>query len=270
MRFITGIVFVKIHNQVQYITLGFNNKRYIWHLKLLLLIPQSLKMKRINLFCTALFAVASFTANAQINQTPVHSSGNQIYVQGEKALPATGSMFISEQYLPAKASNNNGTTLLLRYNAYSDLFEVSNPQEQSVKVLPKQPNVIVTFSQNNESYVYETYKTEKGETVTGYLNIISDNPKVKIYKRERIYLQQGSVPANSYQTAKAPAYKKAADEYYVKVADGEATFFDDKKDYAKLIPGKSKEVLEFIKTNKINVENATDLQKLAEYSASVL
>lgn len=227
-------------------------------------------MKSLNLFCTALFGVASFTATAQINQTPVHSSGNQIYVQGEKALPATGSMFTSEQYMPAKASNNSGTTLLLRYNAYSDFFEMSNPQEQNTKVLPKQKNVIVTFTQNNESYVYETYKTEKGETVTGYLNIISDNPKVKIFKRERVYLQQGSVPANSYQTAKAPAYKRAADEYYVKVGDGEAIFFDDKKDYAKLIPGKSKEVLEFIKTNKINVENATDLQKLAEYSASVL
>ena len=232
-------------------------------------IPQNLKMKRLNLLCTAFFAVASFTANAQINQTPVHSGG-QIYVQAEKGLAATGSMFTSEQYMPAKTSNNDATTLLLRYNAYSDLFEMSNPQEQSTKVLPKQRNVVVTFTQNNESYVYETYKTEKGETVTGYLNVISNNPKVKIYKRERVYLQQGSVPANSYQTAKAPAYKRAADEYYVQIGNAEANFFDDKKDYAKLIPGKSKEVLDFIKANKINVENATDLQKLADYSASVL
>ena len=236
---------------------------------MVLLILHNNKMKRLNLFCAALLGLTTLAASAQINQTPVHSGG-QIYVQAEKGLAATGSMFTSDQYMPAKASNNPGTTLLLRYNAYADLFEMSNPQEQTVKVFPKQPNVTITFSQNAESYTLDTYKTEKGETITGYLNIISDNPKIKIYKRERVYLQQGSVPANSYQTAKAPAYKRAADEFYVKVGDGEATFFDDKKDYAKLVPGKSKEVLEFIKSNKINLENATDLQKLAEYSASVL
>lgn len=226
-------------------------------------------MKPLNLLCTAVLGVTAITANAQINQTPVHSSGGQIYVQGEKMQAATGSMFTEDKYLPAKASNND-QTLLLRYNAYSDYFEVSNPQEQSIKALPKQANVTITFNQSGESYTLTDYKTEKGEAINGYLNVISDNPKVKIYKRERVYLQSGSVSSNSYQTSKAPAYKKAADEFYVKVGNEAATFFDGKKDFAKFIPGKSKEVLEYIKKEKINLENATDLQKLAEYTATIL
>ena len=224
-------------------------------------------MKRLNLFCTAFFGIASFVANAQVNQTPVH--GGQIYVQGEKALAATGTMFANDKYMPAKLSNND-KTVLLRYNAYSDYFEMSSPEEQTIKGLPKMDGVTVTFINTGEAYRLENYKNEKGESVNGYLSIISDNPKVKIFKTERIFLQPGTIANNSYQTSKAAVYKKKSAEYYVKIGNAEAVFFDGKKDFAKLVPGKGKEVLEYIKTNKLDLENPTDLQKLAEYTGSIL
>jgi len=227
-------------------------------------------MKRLNLFCTALLGFASLAASAQINQTPVYAGGSQISsVSGEKALATTGSMYTSDKHMPAKLSNND-KVVLLRYNAYADHFEMSNPQEQNVKSLPKMDNVTITFTNSGEVYALQNYKTDNGEAINGYLNIISDNPKIKIYKRERVYLQQGTTAGNSYQTSKAPAYKKASDEFYVKVGDAEATYFDGKKDFAKLVPGKSKEVLEFIKSNKINLENAIDLQKLGQYTNGIL
>lgn len=226
-------------------------------------------MKSLNLFCAALLGAASLTANAQINQTPVHSGGSQIVVSGEKALAATGSMFINEKYLPAKVAGNDNV-VLLRYNGYSDYFELSNPQEQSVKSLPKVNNAVITFTSTGEEYILVDYKTEKDGTRKGYLNIISNNPKIKIYKRERIYLQPGSTASNSYQASKAPLYKRASDEFYVKVGDAEAIYFDGKKDFANLVPGKSKEVLEYVKKNKLDLENATDLQKLADYVATIL
>jgi len=233
-------------------------------------IPQNLKMKRLNLFCTALFAVASFTANAQINQTPVYAGGSQISsVSGEKAMAATGTMFTNDKYMPAKLSNND-KVILLRYNAYADHFEMSNPEEQKVRSLPKMDGVTITFTNSGEVYTLQNYKTDGAESINGYLNVISDNPKIKIYKRERVYMQQGTTASNSYQTSKAPAYKRASDEFYVKVGDAEATYFDSKKDFAKLVPAKSKEVLEFIKTNKINLENAADLQKLGQYTNGIL
>jgi len=227
-------------------------------------------MERLKLFGIALIGLASFSVSAQINQTPVYAGGSQISsVGGEKALATTGSMYTNDKYMPAKLSNND-KVILVRYNAYSDHFEMNNPQEQSVRALPKIDNVSITFSHNGEVYVPVDYKNDKGESTNGYLNVISDNPKVKIYKRERVYLQQGSTPSNSYQTAKAPTYKRAADEFYVKVGDGEITYFDGKKDFAKLVSAKSKEILDFIKTSKLNLENATDLQKLGQYTNSIL
>lgn len=226
-------------------------------------------MKKLSLFFAAAFAITTFSASAQINQTPVHSGGGQIYAYKEKEMSATGSMYITEQYMPAKVSNNEATQLL-RYNAYSDYFEVSSPQEQQVKVLPKQDGTIVTFNATGEAYTLVPYVTDEGDKHSGYLNIISSTPKVKIFKRERIYLQAGSVSSNSYQTSKAPTYRKAKDEFYVQIGNEDAQYFSGKKGFAKLVPGKSKEVLDYIKKNSINFDEATDLQKLSDYTASIL
>lgn len=227
-------------------------------------------MKRLNLFYAGLFAVISAPAFAQVNQTPVHTGGNQIAVAKEKELAATGSMYVNDTYLPAKLSNNENV-VLLRYNAYGDYFEMNNPQEQSVKKLPLESGVKINFTGTGEEYTVVNYNPEKGDAITGYLNIIADNSKIKIYKRERVYLQPGKTSANSYQAAKAPVYKRATDEFYVQAGNAsQASFFDGKKDLAKLIPGKEKEVLEYIKKNNIDIEKATDLQKLAAYVETIL
>lgn len=224
-------------------------------------------MKTLKLILGAAFAITTFSASAQINQTPVH--GGQIYVAKEKEMAATGTMYLEEKYMPAKVSNSD-TPLLLRYNGYSDYFEVSNPQEQTVKVLPKQDDVIVTFNSTGESFILVTYVNDEGKKHTGYLNIVSDTPKVKIYKKEYIKLQAGSVSSNSYQTSKAPAYKRAKDEFYVQIGNEEAQYFSGKKDFAKLVPGKSKEILDYIKKNSIDLDEAASLQKLADYTATLL
>jgi hypothetical protein len=227
-------------------------------------------MKRLNLLYAGLFTIVSASAFAQINQTPVHTGGGQIYATAEKALAATGSMYISENYMPAKLSNND-MTQLLRYNAYGDYFEMSNPQEQAIKQLPKQNDVTIKFVGTGETYTIANYKNEDGNAVNGYLNVIADGAKVKIYKREKVNLQPGKSSANSYQTSKAPAYKRADDEFYVKVGTAaEASFFDGKKDFAKLVPGKEKEVLEFIKKNDIDTEETADLQKLATFVETII
>ncbi len=231
----------------------------------------SIKMKKFNVIPAILLAFSPLFIHAQINQTPMHSGGGkgQIVTSAEKALPATGSMYTADQYMPAKTSGSE-QIMLLKYNAYSDYFEINNPQEGNTQMLPKQAGATITFTGTGEVYSFEKYKTEKGEEINGYLNIVSDNSKVKIYKRERIYLKPGKIAVDSYQTSKAAMYKRADDEFYVKINDGSIVFVSDKKDIANLVPGKSKEVLEFIKKNKIDLEKEQDLQQLSGYIQSIL
>jgi len=227
-------------------------------------------MKRSKLFYAAICAITSLAATAQINQTPMTAGGSQIVGNSEKAMAATGSMYLNEQFMPAKLSSNP-TTILLRYNAYSDYFEMSNPQEQHTKGLPKQAGVVITFVTTGEEYTLVNYSNKEKESVNGYLNIISDTPKIKIYKKERIFLQPGMISGNSYQTSKPAMYKKAGDEFYVKIGDAaEAVYFSGKKEFAKLVPAKSKEILDYIKKNDIDVDEVPSLQKLATYMQTIL
>ena len=220
-------------------------------------------MKNLKLFYVAAFALTGVLANAQgANQTPVY--GGQIRTVKEKSQAATGSMFINEKYMPAKVSNLD-KTVLVRYNAYADNFQMSDPIEGTEKVIPQQPDVTVTLIQTGYVYSLQHYKTEKEEEKTGYLSLVSDNPNVKIFRKERIFLQSEVFPASSYQTYKPAAYKKLDNEFYIQIKGGEAVFFSSKKDIAKLVPSKSKEILDFIKKNKLDLTKEGDLEQLGAY-----
>ena len=179
-------------------------------------------------------------------------------------------MYTNEKFLPAKLSTATNT-VLLRYNAYSDYFEMNSPTEGATKNLPKDPATEITFVSTNKTYALVDYTTDKGDQETGYLYVINDNDKVKFYKRERIVLQPESFPNNSYQTYKAANYKKVDDELYVFVQGrGIVPFSSNKKQFAKLIPGKDKEVLDYIKQNKISLDKEHDLVKLGAYLQTIL
>lgn len=225
-------------------------------------------MKRKNLAYVVAIALTSALATAQVNQTPVHSGG-QITVMKEKSQAATGSMFVNEKYMPARVSNND-KIVLARYNAYADNFEINDPQAGTSSILSMQNGVTITFNSTGESYTIQQYKTDKDEVKTGYLNIVSDRPNVKIFKRERVFLQPESFPASSYQTYKPAHYKMLDPEFYVKVKDQDALYFSSKKDIAKIFPAKSKEILEFIKKNKLDLEKEVDLQQLGTFIDGII
>jgi hypothetical protein len=221
-------------------------------------------MKNSNLLYTVTFALTSVLATAQVQQTPVHSGGGQITISREKSQAATGSKFLNEKFMPAKISNDDKPAVV-RYNAYADNFEANDPYTGTTKIIPAQTDVTITFNSTGETYTFQQYKTEDGEVKTGYLSIISDKPNVKIYRRERVYLQPEVFPASSYQSYKPANYKKADNEYYIKIKDQDVVFFEGKKDLAKLVPAKSKELLEYIKKNKLDLEKEGDLEQVGVF-----
>jgi hypothetical protein len=226
-------------------------------------------MNKLSFILTAVASFATLVVSAQVRQAVSDSDGRSLTARREASQAATGSMFVNDKYMPAKISGSQNT-MLLRYNAYSDYFEFSNPQTQEVKSLPKDPNTDITFIAEDKKYVLADYVKEDGTSNNGYVIIVTDSPKVKIYKRERVTMTEEFFPQNSYQTYKPANYKRVDDEFYIKLGDKEATYFSNKKELAKLIPGKNKEVLEFIKKNGIDVEKEGDLVKFSNYVETIL
>jgi len=206
------------------------------------------------------------------NQTYINSSG---YISGNMTLskkaesqPASGSQYFDEKFFPATIDNSKDI-VVVRHNAYSDEMEVKINEE--IKVLEPVLGQTVSLSAINTTYEYVQFTNKDNVLNQNYLIVISDNPNLKIYKKEQIYLQPEEHPTGGYQKYKAPAYKKKNPEYYIKVKDGKIVYFEpNKSDIIGMFPEKKDEIKEFIKENKISPKDEEDLPKLGAYLSTIL
>lgn len=228
-------------------------------------------MKLTNLLVIVPAALISTAAFAQ-QPTYVNSSGGIAarYAVSSKAPsePAQGSQYYIENFNPAKAEGSNDIALI-RYNAYSDELETKINNE--VMVIQPQENTVFKLISNEASYTYVAYKDKNNDMKQNYLVLLTDNPKVKIFKRERITLIPEQHPTGGYQKYKAPEYKKLNPEYYIQLNNGEIVYFSTKKsDVIELIPGKEKEIKQFLKENKISTSDEEDFTQLGAYLSSLI
>lgn len=222
-------------------------------------------------FTQLLIIPAVLVSGMALAQTNVNvNSGRIDYIYNKKAVSesATGSQYYIEAFSPARIEGSNEISSV-RYNAYNDELEVK--VNEDIKILQPKENQVITLTNGKAAYEYVQYVNEDKNTNQNYLVIVSNQPKVKIYKREKITLEPEKHPTGGYQKYKAPAYKKEDAEYYIKMNDGQATWFKNKsKDVARLVPGKENEIKEYIKKNKIDVSEDAGLNRLGQYLNTIL
>lgn len=222
---------------------------------------------------TRLFIIPAVLVSgmALAQQTYINTNSGRIdYIYNKKAASeaATGSQYYIENFSAARIDGSNEISSV-RYNAYNDELEVKVGEE--IKILQPKENQVITLTNGKAAYEYVQYVNEDKNTNQNYLVIVSNQPKVKIYKKEKITLEPEKQPTGGYQKYKAPAYKKEDAEYYIKMNDGQATWFKNKsKDVARLVPGKENEIKEYIKKNKIDVSEDAGLDRLGQYLNTIL
>lgn len=228
-------------------------------------------MKLTKLFVIAPAVLISSFAFAQ-QPTYVNGSGGIAarYAVSSKAPsePAQGTQYYIDNFNPAKVEGSNDTALI-RYNAYSDELETKVNDE--IMVIQPQENTVFKLVSNEAAYTYVAYKDKNNDRKQNYLVLLSDSPKVKIFKRERITLIPEQHPTGGYQKYKAPEYKKLNPEYYIQLNDGEIVYFSTKKsDVLELVPGKESEIKDFLKKNKISTSDEEDFGQLSTFLSTLL
>lgn len=216
----------------------------------------------------ALFSIVD--ANAQVNLQGGQSGNLGMLTFSRKddfsKANISGSMYINEKYSTARV--NGGTqTFMIRFNPYNNTMEYNNDNQEVV--LTKDKNTLVEFL-NGATYKLLTYKDKNSRSKEDYMKSIYDTPEVGFYKLEKVDLIPAKVPTNSYDQAAPAEYRRAKDEYFMKL--GENTFVapTKSKDIIKLFPGKEKELKEYFKSNKVNFMDDADLIKLGRYITSIL
>lgn len=168
--------------------------------------------------------------------------------------------------LPFKLSIPGSQAEFAKYNAYTDKIEIVNAVGD-IRPLTPEKGVILASVDTKKNYIYTDYLNKKNETVVGYLNIISTNSKILLFKKEQIILAPAVDAKNSYNTAKPAHYKKLEAEYFIQLKENATIvpFPKKKKEIGRIITGKEKEINTFIKENKISFSDEDDLIKLSVF-----
>lgn len=206
-----------------------------------------------------------YSQNTNLRNDQNLAGQGMIFGKSELGAPPTGSQYFDENYHPAQISG--GGVMALRYNAYTDQLEYM--EDNQLRSVMPELNMIVKPSDGSYPYVFTEYVGEKGKTM-GYLVFLEDNPKVKLYAKQRVLLQKESQPSNGYANYRPANYKKMPVKYYISKNDGAIVELPvKKKKLVALFPNNEADIAAFLNSNKLDDESEMDMVKLAKFLDSL-
>lgn len=219
----------------------------------------------------------SFNLNAQcygcsITQRPANviTDFNK-YFAGSQAVNFASSELtknIVGEFSSATLSLNDDTKVYLtRYNPLSNEMEIKD-EDGLIYNLRKFTNLKVTFAASNESYQALVFKDSNGELVVDFFNLPNSQDGTLLKQTAFSYVK--SKKAKSSYDKDRPAYYKEKIQYYFVDQDNYLVKLTTKKrDVKSMYKLYSKEILAYIKTNKIEKSKEQDLLKLATFMKSL-
>ena len=209
------------------------------------------------------------TAQGEIGGNNIVNNGFILTSSKQINARVNGSPYITDEYIPARISTFDNKIFSVKYDAVLDEIIVKNDSgnESQVFALPKngRRDILITLMSENKTYQIFDYINENSEKTSGFF-VIVNNPiaSVKILKKEIIKFYEERVATSGYDKSRPAEYRRINDSYFIKINDDPAIEFStNKKDFAKLFPKHEKQVLSYIKSEKINLKEELDLKKLA-------
>jgi len=229
-------------------------------------------MKNLFLSLTCLFSF--LTTNAQsgfVDQLSAENSMLTMKPKDRTNVNIEGTPYITEKFQPITISGQEENNFQGRYNGYNGDMEVLDVKKGIVFVLNKlMTNYDVNFVAQRKIYRSYKRKTEDGGLVNDFFVKLSDNNNMSLLKKENVKFFKEVKAVSTYDKARAAKYKRGNDQYFIKkIDDTVIELSTKKKDIAKLFPEKSKDILGYIKSNKLNTKNESDLIKLVNYISSL-
>jgi len=207
-----------------------------------------------------LFSNYGFCQKTDSEQTLVHRTSITSFDLRSKEL--VGSIYINEDFLPAKLSDSKDN-YLIRYNAYQDEMEVQ--KNGNIHHLSKNLNYSINFEGINKTYKVFNY-SKKNETVSGFFVVLYKGEKLSLLLKEEIKFYEEVKAKTGYDKYIPPTLKRENDEFYIGYKNNSAKELPrKKKEILNLFASKSDEIESFVKENKLGFKNEGDLTKIFIY-----
>jgi hypothetical protein len=185
-----------------------------------------------------------------------------------RAIPnVMGSPYVNEDYQRVKINGAENKIYSGRYNAYINEMEILIAAGREPIALDISNNDYeVLFLNDNKLYRTFNFESSRGITKRGFLVVISEENDIMLLKEETIKYYDKVVASSSYDQDKPAKFRREDDNYYIKLRSGRVVYLPSKdKDIAKAYPEHSKEIMAFVKKNKLKTKKEEDLIKVANF-----
>lgn len=178
-----------------------------------------------------------------------------------------GSPYVNEDYQQVRINGTDNKIYSGRYNAYINEMEILVAAGQNPIALDiSNKDYEVFFLNENKLYKTVNFESDRGITKRGFLVVVSEENDITVYKEEIVKYYDKVQASSSYDQDKPAKFRREDDNYYVKLKSGRVVYLPSKdKDIAKAFPENSKEIMSYVKKNKLKTKNEEDLIKVAGY-----
>jgi hypothetical protein len=171
-----------------------------------------------------------------------------------------GSPYLNKQFQPSYISKINGTEIRdmeLRYNIYNDQMEF---KKDGTILSIALPNEVARINMSGKVFIYKPYMTAKNVS-TGYFQVLYEGD-YQLLKKEQVKLRSSSEKTNPDDSLR---FERVSPQFYLRYGDGMAHFIYSQKTLIKVLQPISQNVINYIKSNKINTKDEKQLIELMEY-----
>lgn len=151
----------------------------------------------------------------------------------------------------------------IRYDIYAGQMHLKSNDQIFAIIHPEKVKLIEAGSMK---FIYSSYlksPEDKEPEVSTYFLVRTDG-KCMLLEKKNIRVQDPE-PAKLYQEAKPAKFIPLADTYFLKMEGSSAVKFKNKKELLTVLNDKSKEIDNYITSNKLDIKEINDLEKIVAY-----
>ncbi len=223
-------------------------------------------MKKIFLFLAVVFPFICFSQiKVEIPQEFVRVNDG---TGGMSNIKYEGSPYLYDSYVPGKivVSKDQSFQVMIRYNAYSDVFEMLDDKNRN-SALNKMNDVKVIMA-GREYQIYSYF--DDGMVNEGYFENLSVDGDIKFFRRDAKKFVDLVKAESGYTKDKPAKFVLESPKYYVQTNGNPLEEIRlKKKDILAAFNAHKNEVNTFVKTQKLNLKKQEDIIKLFNYYSTL-
>lgn len=190
-----------------------------------------------------------------------NNTKNNLVNLGENKI--NGSAYLSKDFISGSVitkDNIHYQDIPLRYNIYNDDIEFKTKKDECLAI--SEPKSLRKIIIGDDTFIYAK-KSNKKNARYGYYQLLTTG-KIQLLTRHHIAFRDAESP-NGISQPRPARFERKSSTFFMKIGENIPLQISKKKDIQSIFGKESKQILAYIKSEKINVRKKTQLIKLVRF-----